>query len=80
MYHDEYPYGYLSDWSDITNVKLRPGPRYEKYGKEVPELGSYYESEPSSPTPHIEEEDDIDAGLTILDQKLMVHNLKSMTL
>ena len=20
MYHDEYPYGHLSDWSDITDV------------------------------------------------------------
>ena len=23
MYHDEYPYGHLSDWSDRTNVSLR---------------------------------------------------------
>ena len=80
MYHDEYPYGHLSNWIDITNVSLRSRPRYDKHGGEVPELGSYYDLEPSSPTPHIEEEDDIDARLPILDQKLMVHNLKSMTL
>ena len=80
MYHDEYPYMYLSDWSDITNVNLRPGLKYDKYGKEVPELGLYYESEPSSPTPHIEEEDDMDARLAALDQKLMVHSLRIMTL
>ena len=53
---------------------------YDKHWREVLELGSYYDLEPSSPTPHIEEEDDIDAGLAILDQKQMVHNLKSMTL
>ena len=23
MYHDEYPYGLLSNWSDITNVNSR---------------------------------------------------------
>ena len=80
MYHDEYPYRHLSDWSDITNVSSRSGPRYDKYGKEVPELGLYYESEPSSPTPHIEEEDDMDARLAALDQKLMVHSLRIMTL
>ena len=43
-------------------------------------MGSYYDSEPSSPTPHTEEEDDIDARLAALDQKLMVHSLKIMTL
>ena len=46
----------------------------------VLELGSYYDSEPSSPTPHTEEEDDIDARLAALDQKLMVHSLRTMTL
>ena len=80
MYHEEYSYGHLSDWSDITNVSSRSGPRYDKHGREVPELGSYYDSKPSSPTPHTEEEDDIDAKLAALDQKLMVHNLKIMTL
>ena len=44
------------------------------------ELGSYYDSEPSSPTLHVEEEDDIDARLATLDQKLMVHSLRIMTL
>ncbi|KAK9984329.1 hypothetical protein SO802_033854 [Lithocarpus litseifolius] len=52
--------------------------RYDKHGREVPELGSYYDSEPSSPT--IKEEDDIDARLAALDQKLMVHSLRIMVL
>ena len=80
MYQEEYPYGHLLDWSDITNVSLRFGPRYDKHGREVPELGLYYDLEPSSPTPHTEEEDDIDAKLASLDQKLMVHSLRIMTL
>ena len=80
MYHDEYPYGHLSNWIDITNVSSRSSPRYDKHGREVPELGSYYDLEPSSPTTHTEEEDDIDARLAASDQKLMVHNLKIMTL
>ena len=50
MYHDEYPYGHLSNWIDITNVSSRSSPRYDKHGREVPELGSYYDLEPSSPT------------------------------
>ena len=80
IYHDEYPYGHLSNWSDITNVSSRFGLRYDKHGREIPELGSYYDSKPSSPTPHTEEEDDIDARLAALDQKLMVHSLKIMIL
>ena len=80
MYHKEYPYEHLSDWSDITNVSLRSGPRYDKHGREVPELGTYYDSEPSTPTLHTVEDDDIDARLAALDQKLMVHNLRIMTL
>ena len=43
-------------------------------------MGLYYDSEPSSPTPHTKEEDDIDARLAALDQKLMVHSLRIMTL
>ncbi|XP_050254146.1 uncharacterized protein LOC126700169 [Quercus robur] len=80
MYHDEYSYGHLSDWSDITNVSSRFGPWYDKHGREVSELGSYYDSEPSSPISHTEGEDDIDAKLAALDQNLMVHSLKIMTL
>ena len=80
MYHDEYPYGHLSDWSDITNVSSRSGPRYDKHGREVPKLESYYESEQSTPTLHTVEHDDIDAMLVALDQKLMVHSLRIMTL
>ena len=70
--HDDYPYGCLSDWSCIINVSSRFGPRYDKHGREIPELGSYYNSEPGSLTPHTEDEDDIDARLVALDQKLMV--------
>ncbi|KAL0011206.1 hypothetical protein SO802_006314 [Lithocarpus litseifolius] len=72
MYHDEYPYGHFSDWSDITNVSSRSSPRYNKHGREVPKLGSYYDLEPSSPIPYTEKEDDIDARLAALNQKLMV--------
>ena len=43
-------------------------------------MGSYYDSEPSSPISHTKEEDDIDARLAALDQKMMVHNLRIMTL
>ena len=43
-------------------------------------MGLYYDSEPSSPTLHTEKEDDIDARLAALNQKLMVHNLRIMTL
>ena len=43
-------------------------------------MGSYYDSEPSSPTPHIEKKDDIDARLAALDKKPMVHILRIMTL
>ena len=77
MFHDEYPYQHLSDQSDITNVSSRFGPRYDKHGREVLELGSYYDSKPSTPTPHTEEQD---ARLATLDQKLMVHSLRIMTL
>ncbi|KAK9989044.1 hypothetical protein SO802_029283 [Lithocarpus litseifolius] len=80
MYHDEYPYSHLSDWSDINNVNSRSGPRYDKHRREVPELGSYYDLEPSLPILHTEEEDDIDARLAALDQKLMVYSFKIMTL
>ena len=80
MYHDEYSNGHLSDWSDIMNVSSRFGPRYDKHGKEVLELGSYYDSEPSSPTPHTKEEDGIDAKLGALDLKLMVHRLRIIIL
>ena len=80
MYHDEYPYGHFSDQSDVTNVNSRFGPKYDKHGKEVLELGSYYDLEPSKLTLHTEEEDDKDAKLATLDQKLMVHSLRIMTL
>ena len=78
--YDGYPYKRPSDWSCITDVSSRSSPQYDKHGKEIPKFGSYYDSEPGSLTPHTEEKDDIDARLVALDQKLMVHNLRSMTL
>ena len=78
--YDDYPYGRLSDQSYITNVSSRSNPRYDKHGREIPELGSFHNSELGSLTPYTEEEDGIDARLAILDQKLMVHSLKILTL
>ena len=43
-------------------------------------MGSYYDLELGSLTSYIEEEDDIDARLATLDQKLMVHSLRILTL
>ena len=80
MYHEEYPYRHLSYWSDITNVNSKSGPRYDKHGNEVLELGLYYDSEPSTPTLRTVEDDDINARFAALDQKLVVHSLKIMTL
>ena len=80
MYHEEYPYRHLSYWSDITNVSSKSGPRYDKHGNEVLELGLYYDSKPSTPALRTVEDDDINARFAALDQKLVVHSLKIMTL
>ena len=61
--YNEYPYGRPLDWSCITDVSSRSGPRYDKHGREIPELGSFHNSELGSLTPYTEEEDDIHAGL-----------------
>ena len=42
-------------------------------------MGSYYDSKPRTPTLYTEEEDDIEARLAILDQKLIVYSLRIMT-
>ena len=42
-------------------------------------MGSYYNLELGSLTPHTKEKDDIDVRLAALDQKLMVHNLRNLT-
>ena len=78
--YDDYHYRRPLAWSYITDVSSRSGHRYDKHGREIPELGSYYNSKPRSLAPHTEEEDDIDARLAALDQKLMVHNLRILTL
>ena len=73
-------YGRLSDWSYITNVSSRSSPQNDKHGREIPELGSFHNSELGSLIPYTKEEDDIDARLAALDQKLMVHSLKNIAL
>ena len=78
--YDDYPYRCLSNWSYIIDVSSRSGPQYDKHGREIPMLGSFHNSELGLLTPYTEEEDDINARLAILDQKLMVHSLKTLTL
>ena len=78
--YDDHPYRRPSDWSYITDVSSKSGPWYDKHGREIPELGSFHNSELDSLTPYNEQEDDIDARLAVLDQKLMVHSLKTLTL
>ncbi|KAK9983151.1 hypothetical protein SO802_032676 [Lithocarpus litseifolius] len=78
--YDDYSHGRPLNWSCITDVSSRFGPQYDKHGKEIPELGSYYNLELGSLTPHTEEEDDIDAKLAAMNLKLMVHSLRIMTL
>ena len=73
-------YGRLSDWSYITNVSSKSSPQYDKHGREIPELGSFHNSELGSLIPYTKEEDDIDARLTALDQKLKVYSLGNITL
>ena len=73
-------YGRLSDWSYITDVSSKSSPQYDKHGKEIPELGPFHNSELGSLIPYTKEEDDIDARLAVLDQKLMVHSLKNIAL
>ena len=78
--YDDHPYGRLSDWSFITDVSSTTSPRYDKHGREIPEWRSFHNLELGSLTPCTEEEDDIDARLVVLDQKLMVHSLRTLTL
>ena len=67
--YDDHPYGRLSDWSYVTDVSSRSGPRYDKHGREIPELGSFHNSKLGSLTPYTKEEDDVDARFAVLDQK-----------
>ena len=77
---DNVDYGHLSDWSYPIDVSSKSSPRYDKHGREIPELGSFHNSELGSLTPYTEEEDDIDARLAILDQIQMGHSLRNITL
>ena len=74
------PMGRPSNWICITDVSSRLGPRYDKHGREILELGSFHNSELGSLTPYIEEKDDIDARLATLDRKLMIHSFRNLTL
>ena len=78
--YDDYPYRRPSDWSCITDVSSRSGPRYDKHGREILKLGSSHNLELGSLTPYTEEEDDIDARLTTLDKKMMIHSFGNLTL
>ena len=78
--YDDYPYGRLSYWSCITDVSWRSSPRYDKHGREILELGSFHNSKLGSLTPYTEEEDDINARLSTLDRKLMIHSFRNLTL
>ena len=78
--YNDYPYGQPSDWSCITDVCSRLGPRYDKHGREIPELRSFHNLELGSLSPYIKEENDIDARLATLDKKLMIHNFINLTL
>ena len=78
--YDDYPYGRPSDWICIIDVSSRLGLRYDKHGREIPELGSFQNSELGSLTLYTEEENDIDARLATLDKKLMIHSFKNLTL
>ena len=61
--YDDYLYGHPSDWSYITDVSSRLGPRYDEHGREIPKLRSFHNSELGLLTPYTEEEDDMDARL-----------------
>ena len=78
--YDDYPCRQPSEWRCITDVSSRSVPRYNKHGREIPELGSFHNSKLGSLTLYTEEEDDIDARLAILDRKLMIHNFRNLTL
>ena len=78
--YDEYLYGRPLDWSCITDVSPKLGPQYDKYGREIPELDLFHNSEFGSLTIYIDEEDDIDARLALLYRNLMIHSFKNLTL
>ena len=78
--YDDYPYRRPSYWSCIIDGSLRSSPRYDKHGREILELGSFHNSELGSLISYTEEEDDIDARLAALDQKLMTNSFRNLTL
>ena len=63
-----------------SRCQFKIKPRYDKHGREIPELGSFHNSEFGSLKAYIDEEDDIDARLATLGRKLMIHSFKNLTL
>ena len=57
--NNEYPYRPPSDWSCTIDASLKSSLRYDKYGREILELGSFHISEFGSLTAYTNEEDDI---------------------
>ena len=49
--YDDNPYGHPSYWSCIADISLRSDPKYDKHGREIPELGSFHNSELGLLTP-----------------------------
>ena len=78
--YDEYPYRRPLDWSYITDVSPKSGPRYDKYGHEISKLGSFHNSEFGLLTTYIDEEDDIDARLALLNKNLTIHSFRNLTI
>ena len=78
--YDDYLYRHPSDWSCIIDCSSRSGSRYDKHGREIPELGSFHNSEVDSLTSYTKEEDDINARLATLDEMLMIHSFRNLTL
>ena len=58
--YDEYHYGRPLDCSCIKDASSKLGPRYDKHGREILELGSFHHLEFGSLTAYVDEEDDID--------------------
>ncbi|KAK9993606.1 hypothetical protein SO802_023309 [Lithocarpus litseifolius] len=78
--YDEYPYRRPLDWSCITDTSSKSGSRYDKHARETLELRSFHNSELGSLTPYTKEKDDINARLSTLDRRLMIHNFRNLTL
>ncbi|KAK9988720.1 hypothetical protein SO802_028959 [Lithocarpus litseifolius] len=70
----------MENGAESEENELGSCPQYDKHGREIPELGSFYSSELGSLTPYTKEKYDIDDRLATLDRKLMIHNFIKLTL